>query len=89
LAKVDYYALFAFDATWALIQALQQLCSLTINISSSCISTNMSSFCFSSRFINSELLLDIISATAFLGVSGPVQFSTNVTDRVNGSDYYT
>ncbi|CAF4751126.1 unnamed protein product, partial [Rotaria sp. Silwood2] len=29
--NVDYYALFAFDATWALIKALEKLCSSKIN----------------------------------------------------------
>ncbi len=31
--KIDYYALFAFDATWTLIQALQELCSPITNYS--------------------------------------------------------
>ncbi|CAF4920381.1 unnamed protein product, partial [Rotaria sp. Silwood2] len=29
--KVNYFALFAFDATWSLIQSLQRLCSITTN----------------------------------------------------------
>ncbi|CAF4752671.1 unnamed protein product, partial [Rotaria sp. Silwood2] len=41
---VDYYALFAFDATWALIKALEKLCSSKINNSSSCLSFHSSSF---------------------------------------------
>ncbi|CAF1417380.1 unnamed protein product [Adineta steineri] len=44
--QVNSYALFAFDATWLLIQSLQQLCSLNKNNSLSCISFIGSSFCF-------------------------------------------
>ncbi|CAF4215680.1 unnamed protein product, partial [Rotaria sordida] len=80
--NVDNYALFTFDATWTLIQSLQQLCTSKINISSSCLSFIESSFCFDRRFIHSNLLLDVISRTEFLGVSGPIQFSMNVTDRI-------
>ena len=84
--KVNYYALFAFDATWLLIQSLKQLCSQTTN--NSCLSFTGSSYCFHRRFIHSDLLYDLISNTEFLGVSGPVRFSANVTDRINGL-YYT
>ncbi|CAF4023918.1 unnamed protein product [Rotaria sordida] len=80
--NVDYYGLFAFDATWTLIQALQQLCTSKINISSSCLSFIGSSFCFDHRFIHSKLLLDAVSGTEFFGVSGPIQFSVNGTDRI-------
>ncbi|CAF2960237.1 unnamed protein product [Rotaria sp. Silwood2] len=85
--NVDYYALFAFDATWSLIQSLQQLCSSTINNVSSCLSFAASSFCFDSRFVQSDLLLSELDTTEFLGVSGPVKFSDNMTDRINGSYY--
>ncbi|CAF1228448.1 unnamed protein product [Rotaria sordida] len=85
--NVDNYALFTFDATWTLIQSLQQLCTSKINISSSCLSFIESSFCFDRRFIHSNLLLDVISRTEFLGVSGPIQFSMNVTDRITGLYY--
>ncbi|CAF1122907.1 unnamed protein product [Rotaria sordida] len=85
--NVDYYALFAFDATWALIQSLQKLCSSTINNSSSCLSFVKSSFCFDNRFNQSNLLLDALSTTQFLGVSGPVQFTSNSTNRINGLYY--
>ncbi|CAF4140182.1 unnamed protein product, partial [Rotaria sordida] len=63
--NVDNYALFAFDATWTLIQSLQQLCASKINTSSSY----------------------AVSRTEFLGVSGPIQFSDNVTDRITGLYY--
>ncbi|CAF1428764.1 unnamed protein product [Adineta steineri] len=86
--NVDYYALFAFDAAWLLIQSLQQLCSIIENNSSSCLSFNESSFCFDHHFINSDLLLNIMSTTKFLGVSGLIEFNNNSTDRINGSYYY-
>ncbi|CAF1273260.1 unnamed protein product [Rotaria sordida] len=85
--NVDNYALFAFDATWTLIQSLQQLCASKINTSSSCLSLIESSDCLDRRFIHSKLLLDTVSGTEFLGVSGPIQFSDNVTDRITGLYY--
>ncbi|CAF4372499.1 unnamed protein product [Rotaria sp. Silwood2] len=86
--NVEYFALFAFDATWALIKSLEALCSSTINnASSSCLSFNSSSFCYDSRFIQSNLLLNQLGKTNFLGVSGPVQFGENQTDRIKGSYY--
>ncbi|CAF1189157.1 unnamed protein product [Rotaria sordida] len=86
--NIDYYALFAFDATWALIKSLEELCSSKINnSSSSCLSFNSSSFCFDSRFNQYDSLLSTLARTNFLGVSGSVEFSKNVTDRINGSYY--
>jgi ABC-type branched-subunit amino acid transport system substrate-binding protein/ABC-type amino acid transport substrate-binding protein len=85
--NVNYYALFAFDATWTLIQALQQLCSNSINNSSTCISFTNDSFCFNRQFLNSDLLFNIINNITFLGVSGLIQFSANSTDRVKGGYY--
>lgn len=85
--NVNYEALFAFDAAWSLIQSLQRLCSTITNRSSSCISITNSSSCFSRNFINSTSLLNVINHNAFLGVSGPVEFSTNTTDRINGIYY--
>ena len=84
---VDYYALFTFDATWTLIQSLKQLCSTTINNSSSCISFTGTSFCFDRRFLNSRSFFDIINNNVFLGVTGSIQFSPDVTDRIDGTYY--
>ncbi|CAF3386065.1 unnamed protein product, partial [Rotaria sp. Silwood2] len=42
---VNYYALFSFDATWALIKSLEELCSSKIN--------NSSSSCLSFKYIGS------------------------------------
>ncbi|CAF3850566.1 unnamed protein product [Rotaria sp. Silwood1] len=86
--NVDYYALFAFDATWTLIQSLQKMCASKINNSSSCLSFFESSYCFNCRFVQSNLLLDAVTRTEFLGISGPIQFSYNVTNRITGL-YYT
>ncbi|CAF4323413.1 unnamed protein product, partial [Adineta steineri] len=83
--KVSPYALFAFDATWTLIQSLQQLCS---TMSSPCTTFNGSSFCFDRYFINSNLLLNTINSLQFIGVSGPIGFSSTSTDRLNGTYYY-
>ncbi|CAF1369107.1 unnamed protein product [Rotaria sordida] len=85
--NVDDYALFAFDATWTLIQSLKEFCSKTINSSSSCISFSNSSSCFDRSFLDSNLFFDTINNITFLGVSGPIQFNINVTDRINGSYY--
>ncbi|CAF0955125.1 unnamed protein product [Didymodactylos carnosus] len=86
--NVSYYALFAFDAAWLLIQSIQQLCSTITNSSSPCISFVGSSACFDRRFLNSDSYFDTVSNMTFLGVSGPIQFNDNVTDRINGSYYF-
>ena len=85
--KVDNYALFAFDATWILIQALSKLCSFDVNNSSSCLSTINSSFCFDYRFLNGSSLLHLIDNIEFIGVSGPIKFGNTTTDRTDGVYY--
>ena len=85
-ARVNQYALFAFDATWSLIQALSKLCS-NASMNDSCITLNGPSYCFDRRLLSSSSLFDMLSSTTFLGVSGLIQFSTEVTDRVQGSYY--
>ncbi|CAF5039105.1 unnamed protein product, partial [Rotaria sp. Silwood1] len=52
-----------------------------------CISIADSSFCFDRYFINGDKFINALSATVFLGVSGLVQFSVNVTDRKYGIYY--
>lgn len=86
--KINEYALFAFDATWLLIQSLQQFCSTTSNSSSSCISFDGASFCFKRHLLNSDVLFDIINNLKLVGISGILQFNINTTDRVNGSYYF-
>ncbi|CAF2909700.1 unnamed protein product [Rotaria sp. Silwood2] len=86
--NVNFYALFAFDATWTLIKSLEKICSTMKNNSYSCLSFIGSSFCFHRRFVHSDLLLNALCRTDFLGVSGPIKFNFNVTDRIIGSYYY-
>ncbi|CAF1481039.1 unnamed protein product [Rotaria magnacalcarata] len=86
-AKVNNYALFAFDATWSLIQSLQNLCPTNIKNASSCMSFITSSFCYDNRFLNANSLFNQIIGTRFLGVSGSIQFSANVTNRIAGAYY--
>ncbi|CAF4414667.1 unnamed protein product, partial [Adineta steineri] len=83
---VDYYALFTFDATWLLIQSLQQLCSLNSN-SSACIQFLNNSFCFNKYFINSNKLFNLINNLDYFGVTGKIQFNQNQTDRIDGINY--
>ncbi|CAF1226955.1 unnamed protein product [Rotaria sp. Silwood1] len=85
--KVNNHALFAFDATWSLIQSLERFCSLTNTWSSSCVSILNSSFCFDHRFLHTNTFFDTTMNMTFLGVSGPIQFNTNVTDRISGNYY--
>ena len=82
-------ALFAFDATWLLIQSLQQLCPPTIeNPSHPCPPFRNSSSCFDhEQSMNSTSLLEQMSMTKFLGVSGPIEYRTNGADRVEGIHY--
>lgn len=75
------------DATWALIQAISKLCSLTMKQTSSRLSTTNSSFCFDYRFLNAESLLNIMATIEFLGVSGPIKFNNTTTDRIIGNYY--
>ncbi|CAF1610757.1 unnamed protein product, partial [Adineta ricciae] len=83
-ANVNYYALFAFDATWTLIKSTYQLCR---NRSKPCVSIVNSSYCFDRHFSDGTNLCNIISATEYLGASGPVKFSRNSTDRMDGIYY--
>lgn len=86
--KVNNYALFAFDATWSLILALQKLCSTNVNYTFSCTSFIHSPSCYDKRFINAKYFVDSVINTTFLGVSGIVRFSENVTNRISGSYYW-
>ncbi|CAF0890429.1 unnamed protein product [Adineta steineri] len=88
--NVSYYALFAFDSTWLLIQSLKQLCSIhnnTNNNYSSCTEFIGNSFCFNRSFVNSNSFYNIINNIQYLGVSGSIQFTKNITDRISGIYY--
>ncbi|CAF0978917.1 unnamed protein product [Adineta ricciae] len=84
--NVNSYALFAFDATWTLIQGLTQLCSLNIS-NTSCSSFSGDSFCFDRRLVSSDLFINILNRNAFRGVTGPIQFHKNTTNRIDGNYY--
>ena len=86
-AKVDFYALFAFDAAWSLILSLREMCSTSNDLASPCIALNNASYCFDRRYLHSQALLDTLNSITFLGVSGPVQFSATVSDRISGTYY--
>ena len=88
--KVNYYALFAFDSAWLLIQSLHRLCVHThpISCSSSCLASINSSFCFDRSFLNSHSFSQAIGRSFFVGVTGPIQFTENITDRINCSHYF-
>ncbi|CAF0786310.1 unnamed protein product [Adineta ricciae] len=85
MQKINPHALFAFDATWILIESLRKLCSM---IEPPCLIFNNSSLCFDRLFLHSDQLLNTINSIEFLGVSGLIRFHANTTDRVNGSYYY-
>ncbi|CAF1195853.1 unnamed protein product [Rotaria sordida] len=81
--NVNSYALFAFDATWSLILALQQLCSMPL----SCLEFKNVSNCYNHQFLNSKQYYNIMRTMTFLGVSGEVKFSNGTTDRVDNTYY--
>lgn len=85
--EINAYALYAFDATWTLIRALQRFCSIQHDDSSSCLQLKNTSFCFARELAHSTTLFDLISNSSFLGVSGLIKFSANVTDRIDGIYY--
>lgn len=87
IEKINNYALFAFDAAWILIQALEQLCSRKTD-NTSCTSFVGSPYCFDRRFLHSKEFFDVINSMNFLGVSGLVQFNPNTTDRIGGAYYF-
>ena len=81
--QVDAYGLFTFDATWSFIQALQQVCPSDSH-TSSCLSIINSTFCFRSYLMNSDSFLATLQRMKFLGVSGPIAYHENTTDRTDG-----
>ena len=78
---IDDYALYTFDATWTLIQALTRLSDLNLEM------TNSTS-CYQHRFLNISSLFTRIDETDFLGVSGRIKFNPNTTDRVADGIYF-
>ena len=88
--NVDPHALFAFDATWLLIQSLQSLSTQEMDtLPHLCLPSGSSSLHPHRPASNSTSLLEHISATNFLGVSGPVEYRNHRTDRTDGIHYVT
>lgn len=79
--NMDIFALYAFDAAWLLILALQKLCQQNSN----CSSFENTSNCFNCNFTASDELHEILQTISFVGLSGRVQFGLNTTDQVNGT----
>ncbi|CAF2942834.1 unnamed protein product [Rotaria sp. Silwood2] len=83
LSAVSPFAMYTFDAAWALIQALNK--SLLDNESPS---MKKSSTCFDSLLENHTKYLMYLKNTCFFGVSGIIQFSSNnLREHVHGAMY--
>ncbi|CAF0934641.1 unnamed protein product [Adineta ricciae] len=82
--NVNYFALFAFDATWTLIKMYEKFCS---NVSSSCIEFLNNASCFDQHLQNSDSMLNLMNNMNYLGVSGLIEFNENTADRVTGIYY--
>ncbi|CAF3092421.1 unnamed protein product, partial [Rotaria sp. Silwood2] len=85
-SNISSFAMFTFDATWTLIQALYKT-SLDGKSSPSPWFLS-SSYCFNSSLENATKYHEYLKATQFLGISGPIEFAKNVSnDRVGGAYY--
>ncbi|CAM4909802.1 unnamed protein product [Rotaria socialis] len=84
-SKVDIFALYAFDAAWLLILALQQLCQRN---STNCLSFENTSNCFKARLTAQEDFHKILQTITFIGLTGRVQFHSNTTDRIDDTGVY-
>jgi ABC-type branched-subunit amino acid transport system substrate-binding protein len=80
--QIDIFALYAFDAAWSLILAIEKLCQQN---ASTCLSLMNTSRCFASQLSKRNELNKIIQTMNFIGVSGRVQFQSNTTDRIDGT----
>ena len=80
--KIDIFALYAFDAAWALILSIEKLCQQNrIN----CLEYLKRSSCFSSELVNHNELNEIMQTMNFTGISGYVEFQSDTTDRVGNT----
>lgn len=77
---VDQYALFAFDATWSLLQSL-------IHLSEDLAFSNNTRSCFDQYIQRSHLLIKKLTEVDLLGVTGSVRFNEHETDRQTGVYY--
>jgi hypothetical protein len=85
-SNVSSFAMFTFDATWTLIQALYKT---SLDGKSSPLPSFVpSSYCFNSSLKNATKYHERLKKSQFLGISGGVAFSDNVSnDRVGGAYY--
>ena len=83
ISNVSPFALYTFDATWTLIEALKKLSS-----EDEIPSLKKMARCFDSHLTNSSDYDANLKLTNFSGVSGRIQFSKNQSnDRVNSTSY--
>jgi ABC-type branched-subunit amino acid transport system substrate-binding protein len=83
LSTVSPYAMYTFDAAWALIQALNKS-----SFDKNSPSMEQSPHCFDSLLKNYSNYHMYLKSTRFSGVSGIIQFSkNNSNDRVDGASY--
>ncbi|CAF1461405.1 unnamed protein product, partial [Rotaria sordida] len=82
--NISSFAIFTFDATWTLINALNR----TVYDGQSSIPWfSSSSYCFNSSLENADQYHKHLKETNFLGISGPISFSNTSNDRVGGAYY--
>lgn len=83
LADISPFAMYTFDAAWALILALNRS-----SFDNKLPQMEGSSNCFNTSLQNDSQYHMYLQNTHFSGISGMIQFSKNTTnDRVNGSFY--
>ena len=83
--QIDIFALYAFDAAWSLILAIKKLCR---QYPSTCLSFKNTSSCFTNQLVHGNELNHIMQTMNFSGVSGYIQFQSNITDRINSKIAY-
>ncbi|CAF1216226.1 unnamed protein product [Rotaria magnacalcarata] len=83
LSDVSPFAMYTFDATWALIQALNKS-----SIDKKSPSMYKASSCFDSLLQNYTTYFDYLQTTRFFGVSGIVDFSKNDLNENNHGGMY-
>ena len=82
LEQQSIYEFCAFNAAWMLILAFQQLCQKQPD---TCLLFENTVDCLCSRLIARKELHEILQTMSFIGITGRVQFSSDKTDRVNGT----
>ncbi|CAF4230581.1 unnamed protein product [Rotaria socialis] len=83
LSDVSPFAMYTFDATWALIQALNKS-----SIDKKSPSMSKATSCFDSSLQNYTTYFDYLQKTRFFGVSGIVDFSKHDLNEDNHGGMY-